>query len=164
MKKLKPFVKILICSFTVIISVFLETLVLSQFTQAENDALNSFDYSKIETYDGIVTDIEWDYNMVSNRSECYENILLDNGKKIYVWTANQSYHKVGDKVTVYTKDNNTYEYSERAVAVGYSGFGWLMLGVFVMLIPIIIGGLCFGWKGAISCFFIMITITLGFEE
>ena len=164
MKKLKPFVKTVICFLTIIISVSLEILVLSKATKVKNDALNSFDYSKIETYDGVVTSIEWDYDMVSNRSECYENILLDNGKKIYVWTANQSYHKVGDKVTVYTKDNNTYEYSERAVAVGYSGFGWSMLGGFVMLIPMIIGGLCFGWKGAISCFFIMITIMLWFEE
>ena len=51
MQKLKPFVKILICSFTVIISVFLETLVLSQATQAENDILNSiyekYRYSEI---------------------------------------------------------------------------------------------------------------------
>lgn len=81
MQKLKPFVKILICSFTVIISVFLETLVLSQATQAENDTLNSFNYSKIETYEGLLQILNgitiW-YQIGLNVMKTYYLIMIKN--------------------------------------------------------------------------------------
>lgn len=162
MRNLKPLLKMFICFFTVLICIFSQMLVLSQFTKTEENIKQNYDYSKIKEYQGKVLYTNYEY--IGDSHSKYVYIELENGKTISIGIGGADSPKENEIVTVYTDDDNNYEFNKDAVAVGYSGFGWFMLGTLIMIIPTIIGGLCFGWKGALTCFFIMMMVMLGSEE
>ena len=141
-------VKLIICIAFSILGIPLMQYFISLSDAAENEAIENYDYSNISSYEGTVLKTEYEHRHSSNSGSKYVYILLDNGKEISIGIGGASGPENGERVTVYSPDETNYEFSERAVAMGYSGFGTSLMACFIPFILVFIWAMFFCGKGA----------------
>lgn len=164
-KELKTGYKLLICIVITIISMVCIQPILNNW----DSKVESFDYSKIYSINGMITEVGWehdyDFNIRPHRyhTSAYMNVRLENDETIKIGLGGSTCgYLEGESIIIYT-DGTHYSTTQEGVATDAQLTIFNLLGACViMFFALAVWIWLLGWKGFfIGLFVLVVILTLG---
>lgn len=160
-KELKTRYKLLICIVITIISAVCIQPILNNW----DSKVESFDYSKIYSISGVITEVGWehdyDFNIrpYSYHTSAYMNVRLENDETIKIGLGGSTgNYSEGENITIYT-DGTHYFTTQYGVASDAQLTIFNLLGACViMFFALAVWIWLFGWKGFLIGLFVSVII------